>query len=40
MWELWKSGHCEAYMHVIECFLVLRCMSVCLEAYQVRCTMG
>lgn len=35
MWELWESGHYEASMHVVECFLLLWCMTVYLGAYLV-----
>lgn len=35
MWELRESGHCEACMHVVECFLVLWYTSVYLGAYLV-----
>lgn len=30
-----EFGHYEAHMHVVECFLVLWCMSVCFGAYMV-----
>lgn len=35
MWELLKNGRCEAHMHIVECFLVLWCTSMCLGAYLV-----
>lgn len=35
MWELLENGRREAHMHIVECFLVLWCTSMCLGAYLV-----